>query len=280
MIKGIDVSHYQGSIDWSKVKAAGVEFAFIKATQGTAYSKVDYFRNNAPVALGSGLEVGAYHYGTFSTVPEAITEARYFLSVVKDFKLTYPLVLDLEENKQGVNKQQLTDAAIAFLEVLENSGYFAMLYTGKNFLETQLDESRLKSYALWIARYNKELGRNADIWQFTSSGKVPGISGNVDMNISYRDFAAEIRGMHKSVAVTKKKYVVLPASDPTWRVYPLNKVAKVGNEVGLLAPKRFGGLTYEILKDHGNYVFEIQTDSFGRVQIYAAPSTGAKVIEK
>ncbi len=282
MIKGIDVSHYQGAVDWAKVKADGVEFAFIKATQGVGYKYVDYFRNNAPVALGNGLEVGAYHYGTFGNVPEAITEARYFLSVVKDFKLTYPLVLDLEENKQGVNKQQLTDAAIAFLEVLENAGYFAMLYSGKNFLETQLNESRLKPYALWVARYNKELGRNADIWQFTSSGKVPGISGNVDMNISYRDFAAEIKGMHKPVAApaVKKKYVVLPASDPTWRVYPLNKLAKVGNEIGLLAPKRFGGLTYEILKDRGNYVFEIQTDSFGRVQIYAAPSTGAKVIEK
>ena len=279
MVKGIDVSHYQGAIDWAKVRAAGFEFAFIKATQGTAYSKVDYFRNNAPVALGSGLEVGAYHYGTFSNVPEAIAEARYFLSVVKDFRLTYPLVLDLEENKQGVSKQQLTDAAIAFLEVIENAGYFAVLYTGKNFLETQLDESRLKPYALWVARYNSELGRSADIWQYTSSGKVDGISGNVDMNISYRDFATEIRGIHPAAA-PKKKYVALPASDPTWRVYPLNKIAKVGNEVGLLAPKRFGGLTYEILKDRGNYVFEIQTDSFGRVQIYAAPSTGAKVIEK
>jgi lysozyme len=191
--KGIDVSHYQGDIDWAKVKADGVQFAFIKATQGNGYKYVDYFRNQAPEALGHGVDVGAYHYGTFSTVPEAITEAKYFLSVVKDFKLTYPLGLDLEENKKGVSKEQLTDAAIAFLEVLEHAGYFAVFYSGKSFYESSLDEERLKPYALWIARYGDELGRNADIWQYSSEGKVDGIQGNVDLNWSYRDFAAEIK---------------------------------------------------------------------------------------
>jgi lysozyme len=203
-IKGIDVSHHQGSIDWKKVKADGVQFAFIKATQGVGYKFVDYFRNNAPVALGNGIEVGTYHYGTFSTIPEAISQAKYFLSVVQDFKLTYPLVLDLEENKANVSKKQLTDAAIAFLDVLENAGRFAMLYTGKSFLETQLDESRLKPYALWVARYGPELGRKADIWQYSSSGKVDGISGNVDMNWSYRDFAAEITKPTSKVIGTVK----------------------------------------------------------------------------
>jgi lysozyme len=187
-IKGIDVSHYQGTIDWAKVKADGVKFTFIKATQGTNYSKVDYFRNQAPKALGTGLQVGAYHYGTFSNVPEAITEARYFLSVIKDYKLTYPLVLDLEENKDGASKKQLTDAAIAFLDVLKNAKYSAMLYTSKGFLDSQLDESRIH-YPFWIARYYKELGRKADIWQYSDKGKINGISGNVDMNWAYRDFS-------------------------------------------------------------------------------------------
>jgi lysozyme len=186
-IKGIDVSHHNGSIDWKKVKADEIKFVFIKATQGINYSKVDYFRNQAPKALGNGLQVGAYHYAVFSTVPEAICEAQYFLSVIKDYKLTYPPVLDLEENKENASKKQLTDAAIAFMDVLKHAGYQPVLYTGKSFLEAELDEKRIE-YPLWIARYNDELGRKADIWQYSSTGKVDGIKGNVDMNIAYRDF--------------------------------------------------------------------------------------------
>lgn len=286
-IKGIDVSHWQGAIDWAKVKTDGVIFAFIKATQGTSYSKEDYFRNNAPRALGSGIHVGAYHYGVFSTVQEAKAEAAYFLSVIKDFKLTYPVVLDLEENKKGASKDQLTDAAIVFLEALENAGYFAMLYTGKSFLETQLDEARLKPYALWVARYNSFLGRSADIWQFTSSGSVNGISGNVDVNWSYRDFAAEIEAMNKpeplSVVAPKPtvRKIHLPATDPTWTVYKLDRPcvkSNPANIAGVLKPAKFGGLTYEILKENGNGIYEIQTSDFGRVQIYAASSTGARII--
>lgn len=107
-------------------------------------------------------------------------------------KITYPLVLDLEENKKKASKSVLTDAAVAFLNAIEKAGYFAMIYSGKSFLETQLDEKRLKPYALWIARYNSYLGRDAGIWQYTDKGKVNGISGNVDMNLAYVDYAALI----------------------------------------------------------------------------------------
>lgn len=285
-IKGIDVSHWQGEIDWNKVKLDGVEFAFIKATQGTSYSKVDYFRNHSPRALGVGIHVGAYHYGDFSTVAEAKAQAEYFLSVIKGYKLTYPVVLDLEENKKGASKAQLTDAAIVFLEALENAGYFAVLYTGKSFLENQLDEARLKRYALWVARYNSYLGRDADIWQFTSSGTINGISGNVDVNWSYRDFAAVIEEMRKpkvapvSASKPEVRKIYLAAKDPTWTVYKLDRPcvkSNPANIAGVLKPSKFGGLSYEILKDHGGWVFEIQTSDFGRVKIYGHPSTGAVI---
>jgi lysozyme len=188
-IKGIDVSWHNGAIDWAKVKADGVNFVFIKATQGTGYSKVDYFRNNAPKAAGFGLNVGAYHYATFSNVPEALSEVKYFLSVVKDYKLTYPLVLDLEENKKNASKKQLTDAAVAFMDMLKHAGYQTLLYTNKSFLDNVLDESRI-TYPLWISRYYKELGITADIWQYSCEGKVNGISGNVDMNWALSGFCA------------------------------------------------------------------------------------------
>jgi lysozyme len=187
------VSHHQGTIDWPKVKADGVQFAMIKATQGVGYKFVDYFRQNAPLALGNGIDVGAYHYATFSTVPEALAQARYFESVIKDYKLTYPIALDLEENEAKVSKKQLTDAAIAFIEYLENKGYFVMLYTGDNFLDTQLDESRLKNYAWWIARYGAEPKNAEHVWQYSSTSHINGVIGSTDVNWAYRDFAAELR---------------------------------------------------------------------------------------
>lgn len=191
-IKGIDVSHWQGAIQWGKVAKDGVQFVFIKATEGTNYSKLSYFKENAPKALAAGLKVGAYHYAKFSNVAEARAEAAYFLDAICSIALNYPLVLDLEENKKATGKHALTDAAIAFLEAVERAGHAAMLYTGKSFLENALDESRLANYPLWIARYNSILGRSADIWQHSDSGKVDGIGTKVDLNIAYRDFSKTI----------------------------------------------------------------------------------------
>ncbi|MGE7903467.1 GH25 family lysozyme [Peribacillus sp. NPDC094092] len=192
-IKGIDVSHWQGAINWGEVAKADVKFVFIKATEGTSYSKLSYFKENAPQALAAGLKVGAYHYAKFATVAEAKTEAAYFIDSIRSFALNYPLVLDLEENKKRAKKKTLTDAALAFLEAIEEAGYTAMLYTGKYFLENTLDESRLTNYALWIARYNSTLGRSADIWQHSDSGKIRGIGTKVDLNIAYRDFTNTIK---------------------------------------------------------------------------------------
>ncbi|MFD9625826.1 GH25 family lysozyme [Peribacillus muralis] len=192
-LKGIDVSHWQGAIHWRKVAKAGVEFVFIKATEGTSYSKLSYFKENAPKALEAGLKVGAYHYAKFATEAEARAEAAYFLDAISSFSLNYPLVLDLEENKKAARKQALTDSAIAFLEAVEEAGHTAMLYTGKSFLENALDESKLMKYPLWIARYNSKLGRSADIWQHSNSGEVDGIRTKVDLNIAYRDFSNTIR---------------------------------------------------------------------------------------
>ncbi|MFJ7681169.1 glycoside hydrolase family 25 protein [Peribacillus butanolivorans] len=187
-IKGIDVSHWQGVINWNKVAKDGVKFVFIKATEGTSYSKLSYFKENAPKALAAGLKVGAYHYAKFATVAEAKAEAAYFIDSISSIGLSYPAVLDLEENKKKANKKTLTDASIAFLEAIEDAGHTAMLYTGKSFLENALDESRLKKYALWIARYKSTLGRSTDIWQHSDSGKINGISTKVDLNVAYRDF--------------------------------------------------------------------------------------------
>ncbi|MEC1262553.1 GH25 family lysozyme [Bacillus swezeyi] len=206
-IKGIDVSHWQGNIDWKKVAADGIKFAFIKATEGTTL-KDEKFETNVSGSNAAGIKTGAYHFARFGSKSEALAEAEFFLSVVKKVNLSYPLVLDLEVNQRNVSKSVLTDAAVAFLLEVEKAGYFAMFYSGKSFLENCLDESKLKPFALWVARYNSVLGRHADIWQYSSSGKVSGISGNVDMNICYRD------GLRAQASVkTEKTYEVKPISN-------------------------------------------------------------------
>lgn len=185
-IKGIDVSHWQGDINWKKVAADRIKFAFIKATEGTTL-KDNKFETNVSGANAAGIKTGAYHFARFGSKSEALAEAKFFLSAVKKVSLSYPLVLDLEVNQRNVSKSVLTDAAVAFLREIEKAGYFAMIYSGKSFLENCLDESKLKPFALWVARYSSKLGRDADIWQYSDCGKVAGISGNVDMNICYRE---------------------------------------------------------------------------------------------
>jgi GH25 family lysozyme M1 (1,4-beta-N-acetylmuramidase)/peptidoglycan hydrolase-like protein with peptidoglycan-binding domain len=211
---GIDVSWHQGAIDWAKVKAAKVNgkpvnFVYIKATQGAAnYSKVDYFRNNAPKALGFGFDVGAYHYFDGKTVADAKAQAKYFISVIKDYKLTLPPVLDLEEDKVGLSKGQLTDVLIAFLDTLIEAGYKnPILYTGDYFLDSQLDETRLIKYNRWIARYGSKPKNEFDIWQYTSSGKVDGIAGNVDIDIVYEDFFEKEQPTPVKVEIVKAKSI-------------------------------------------------------------------------
>ncbi|MCY8141840.1 GH25 family lysozyme [Bacillus haynesii] len=219
-IKGIDVSHWQGNINWKKVAGDGIKFAFIKATEGTTL-KDNKFETNISGANAAGLKTGAYHFARFGSKSEALAEAKFFLLVVKNVNLSYPLVLDLEVNQRKVSKSVLTDAAVAFLREIEKAGYFAMIYSGKSFLENCLDESKLKPFALWVARYNNTLGRHADIWQYSSSGKVSGIAGNVDMNICYRI------GLRAQVSKTEKVATVKPVSNKkpvkTETVYTVKK---------------------------------------------------------
>lgn len=200
-IKGIDVSHWQGNIDWKKVANDGVKFAFIKASEGSNYVDAK-FKTNVEGANATGIKTGAYHYAKFSSVPEAIKEANHFLSTVAGLTLTYPLVLDLEEDKKKVGKKILTDAALAFLKVLTDAKRSVILYSGKSFIENNLDESKFKDVPLWVARYNSTLGRKADIWQYASNGIVSGINGKVDMNWAYREFSPVIKSNKKYRLVT------------------------------------------------------------------------------
>ena len=196
---GIDVSSHQGDIDWEAVAASGVEFAIIRAayrgyTEGLLVEDVK-FHQNMQGALAAGLDVGIYVFSQAITEAEAIEEAELALAMAEDYRLTLPVVFDCENvssssaRTKGLSIEKLTDCAIAFAERVERSGYDAAIYFNQHLGYVRYDLSRLTEYTWWLADYNAVPAfyyGGWQLWQYTSSGKVPGIKGSVDMNVMLR----------------------------------------------------------------------------------------------
>lgn len=200
-IKGIDVSYAQGAVDWNKVKAAGIKFAMIRASRGyisdakpMAVDKT--FEYNITQATYYQIDVGVYHYLYATTVEEAREEARFLLETIKPYKITYPVVLDIEEQYQAdLGKSRVTALAKAFLEEIEKAGYYGMIYANKHWLTTYLDVSQLSDYDVWLAQWNTVPTYTGDfgMWQYSAKGVVSGIDTYVDLNLAYKDYAKIIR---------------------------------------------------------------------------------------
>lgn len=197
-IKGIDVSKYQGSINWQRVANDGIDFAFVRAAYGTTNDP--YFLTNAKNAHENGIKVGAYHFATFKTPAEARKEAAYFVNLLKKVDITYPVVLDLEgASHKKISRAGLTSLAKEFMDVVKAEGYTVMLYTYNNFIRDHLSYKELSGYDLWIANY-LEFPSNYKhkVWQHSNTGKVDGIKGNVDLNVAYEDLST-----NKQIKVSK-----------------------------------------------------------------------------
>lgn len=188
MQSGIDVSKWQGDIDWGKVREAGIDFAMIRASLGS-YTKDPYFDSNVKGAGGAGLHTGAYHYFYSRTVEEALAEAQFFLSVLGPHRLDYPVVLDVEVQPL-TDSGDLTGAVVSFCDTVEKTGYYTMIYSSKDWLDHILDYDRIKRFDIWLAQWaeaptwDKPFG----MWQHSSMGLLGGIKGNVDLDVSYRDY--------------------------------------------------------------------------------------------
>lgn len=190
MLKGIDVSHYQGAIDWGKVKASGVEFAIIRAGYGKyAYQEDPCFEDNIEGAYNAGIPVGVYWYSYADMVAEARQEAEVCLTVIKPYKdmITLPVFFDQEYEPAilAAGNGIRTECCVAFIKAIEAAGYKAGLYGSQDWLDNKIDDSQIPATAtVWVAQYGSKCtykGRYT-IWQYSSTGKVNGISGNVDMN--------------------------------------------------------------------------------------------------
>ncbi|MBU5420021.1 LysM peptidoglycan-binding domain-containing protein [Acetanaerobacterium sp. MSJ-12] len=200
--KGIDVSRHQGSIDWEKVKSSGVQFALLRAGYGSDREGQDdaRFLQNMAGCEAAGLPWGAYLYSYAMSLEEAESEAAHLLRLLRGKKPSYPIVIDMEDadgykaKRGGIGRQLATDIVKTVCARLEGAGYYAMWYANWDWHQNRLCADQLAKYDFWLAHWGVE-GSNlpCGIWQHTSDGAVPGISGRVDCDIAYKDYPAIIQ---------------------------------------------------------------------------------------
>ncbi|MBQ8983549.1 MAG: glycoside hydrolase family 25 protein [Lachnospiraceae bacterium] len=194
---GIDVSKYQGNIDWSQVKAAGVDFAFIRlGFRGYGNGKIvldSTYAQNMDGAINNGIHTGVYFYSQAVSYEEGVEEARFVLQNVRGYAFDLPIVLDTEDAEDdsartaGLTVEQRTDACLGFLETIRDAGYPVMFYANLRWIALSLDITRLHGYDIWFAQYADvpKLPYRYQIWQYSKDGYVPGISKPVDLNIGF-----------------------------------------------------------------------------------------------
>ncbi|MBD9107264.1 hypothetical protein EGP99_05600 [bacterium] len=189
---GIDVSKWQGDIDFSKLKASGVEFVIIRVGSSNGLNGENFvdskFIQNVKNANAVGIPVGIYFYSYASTIDRAISDAKWIIEQIKDYKVDLPIAFDWENwnsfNKFDVSFFGLTNIAKGFMDTVKDAGYDAMLYSSKTYLENIWMPT---SYPIWLAHYTKNTNYTGEysFWQMCSNGRVDGISGDVDINIRY-----------------------------------------------------------------------------------------------
>lgn len=219
---GIDVSKYQGTIDWGKVKASGVDFAMVRVgyrakTTGILYEDPGA-RYNLQEANANGIQTGAYFFSSAVTQEEAREEAEWVASFIAKYKITYPVAYNCEDfqspdsRQNGLSMEERTQIACAFLNTVAAKGYTPMFYASRNEMEgnAQWNMDTLGSrYKVWVSQYPEKpfpetpkssYSRAHDMWQYTSKGQVAGIRGNVDVNVAYFGYSQEAEAKDKNPA--------------------------------------------------------------------------------
>ena len=194
MIKGIDVSEFQGNINWDKVKADGIEFAILKLGNIYDYDanyKDSKFDTNYKNARANGIKIGAYIYNYCNTIDTLKKGLEWAIKKLEGKELDLPFYLDMEDKDiQGETKETLTNQCNEFAKYVESKGYQAGVYANVNWLKNELNPNDFdKKISVWVAQYYKECQYTGkyDIWQYASDGSVSGISGNCDVNYLYNE---------------------------------------------------------------------------------------------
>lgn len=198
---GIDVSEFQGNIDWHKVKQAGIDFAMIRIGF-RGYGEVgnivvdEMCRQNLAAADEAGIKLGGYFFSQATSVQEAVDEANTLLEIIKDYDITYPIAFDWEvigtneARTDNVSVETLNQCAKAFCETIKQAGYTPAIYMSKRIAYLKYDLEALKDYDIWLTEDggNASFNYRYDIWQYSYTGSIDGIEGNVDLNISMKAY--------------------------------------------------------------------------------------------
>jgi GH25 family lysozyme M1 (1,4-beta-N-acetylmuramidase) len=250
-VQGIDVSMWQGNINFDLVKASGIKFVMIRAGYGRYTTQKDeYFEQNYKRAKAAGLGVGAYWYSYALTAEQATEEAKVFLYVIKGKTFEYPVVFDIEDKTQNALSVAQTDKVVtAFCSTMEKAGYYVSLYSYASFLNNHISAGVRAKYDIWVAHfgvmtpnYNGKYG----MWQNADNYKVRGINGNVDHDYAYKDYPSIMKnnGLNgfKKVSVTtgsakKPTTTAATVKKPTATKKEVVYVVKKGDTLWAIAQK-------------------------------------------
>ena len=227
-LKGIDVSSWNGIIDWKKVKDDNINFVMIRTGFGSeSPNQIDkQFTNNIKGAIENNIKVGVYHF-SYATSPEkAEGEAEFCIKLIENYKdkIEFPVAFDFEYDSlvnNPLTKKEITDCMIAFCERVKEKGYKPCIYTNYDFIKNKIDMDRLKDYYLWLSYPNSEQPNiKCDIWQNSFAGKVNGINGDVDTDISYKDFIKKEENPPQDNKNDNKNYInyTVVQGDTLWDI--------------------------------------------------------------
>lgn len=196
-VMGIDISKHNGNIDWNAVKNSGVQYVILRCGYRGSASGVlvedQKFKSNIQGATAAGLKVGIYFFSQAVNEVEAVEEASMTLSLIKKYRITYPVYIDVESangRADGISKAARTSVINAFCQTIRNSGYTPGLYANKNWLTEKINTGALGGCKIWLAQYvaAPTYAGRYEMWQYSSRGSIAGIKGNVDLNVSYMGY--------------------------------------------------------------------------------------------
>ena len=239
--KGIDISHHQGDIDFNSLKG-NIDFAMVRTSYGSFYEDKKY-KQNIKGLERINVPYGFYHFSYATSVESAKKEAEGFINIIKKYNPTYPIVIDIEwsNRTENVKSDTLISITDTICSMIEKAGYYAMIYANLDYFNNKLNDSRLDKYDKWLAEWksNPTYKKSFGIWQYSSKGQIPGIKGNVDLNISYKDYPSII----KSEKTDDNR-------NETSKTNEINYVVKKGDTLSLIASKY--NTTYQKLASYNN----------------------------
>lgn len=249
MKKGIDISKHNGTINMKKVKDSGIEFIILQLGYGKNKSQIDEkFYENYKKATELNIPIGVYLYSYALNCNDALQEAKLVIEQIKNLKIEYPIFFDMEDVddykvRNGMQSNQtLVDICETFCSYVENAGYYVGIYASLDWLNNKLNDKKLDRFDKWVAQWNNKCSYKKEygMWQYSSTGSIDGISGNVDLDYAIKDYPTIIKnaGLNK-ISSNEVIYIVQAGDNITkiakkyntnWEnIYKLNKNV-IGND--------------------------------------------------